>query len=625
MKNQSLLIKLTRKLAMLGVMFFALSAQANETEVIGLDFKGFIVQSTHELEMNGIISQLPGELKSLEWEVETLDEKDNVYHLIPSGDLSGIDQGEIWNATYKLRKSPTGEILEFDPFFEPNEDFASDESKFDKGDSYGGGDDEIPGNDGLFGDCSWPEEERSHYTYKGQRICYPATSDDFDWANRFLRYKEAWAVSNHKKNAQVIVGHPDSGYSIHPEIYENFLTDRARNFVEDEEDAEDTFTGAHHGHGTSTGSLIASPESMQRYEFTEKHLEIFGDNPENAPFVEGIAPESKIISYRVMNGNVIRFSFKNLTKAIKQAIRDDVGVISISLGGALPMPWLHRAIKQATRAGIIIVAASGNYIPGGPFRKFVVWPANYKETVGVAASDPDGKPWKHSSKGRRIDITAPGAGVWVARAKYVKHLGKRVKEVTRGSGTSFSTAYVAGAASLWLSHHGQDFLKNTYGPENVPWVFKYLLKNHAYNRPEGWDTKKYGPGILDVYKLVTAPLPDPSIFLNEKGIASANQMSENLDNFKNLFERDIQDKVIPTLMKVFKFKSEEEMNRVFDKVGFEINTMFSRDAKLVKKFTRLAKSKRVQFSMRAYFFKKSLKKREKSDALEEELKLLGMF
>ena len=35
-----------------------------------------------------------------------------------------------------------------------------------------------------------------------------------------------------------------------------------------------------------------------------------------------------------------------------------------------------------------------------------------------------------------------------------------------------------------------------------------MLAHHAYNSPEGWDSEKYGPGILDVYKLISAPLPD---------------------------------------------------------------------------------------------------------------------
>lgn len=601
----------------------------NDKEIIDLKFTGFVFETTSEVTVDEVVGVMPTEYQNFDWEIVSLDPEDPIYQL----QLRNAERNQnvswtkslVWEFAYEMKNNRLGQFVSFDPLFEPvDEDEVGENGrvkkvvrKLEKGDSYSGGNDGVPGGDGLLGDCSWPEEERSNYRWKGKRICYPATSDDFEWTNRFLRYKEAWKVVKNR-GSDVLIGHPDSGYSVHPEIYPNFYTDMAKNFVEEGEEAADNYKGPHHGHGTSTGSLIASPYQRQGYDFTAKHIEIYGDDPDNAPYVEGMAPESRIVSYRVMKGNVIRLSFKNLTKAIKQATRDGVGVISISLGGPLPMPWLHRAIKKATKAGIIVVAAAGNFIPSIVGDKFVVWPANYKETVAVAASDPNGKPWKHSSRGRKIDISAPGTGVWVARAKDVDDNG-RVTEVTRGSGTSFSTGFVAGAAALWLSHHGRDFLANKYGERNIPWLFKYILKTYGHNTPEGWNTKKYGVGILDVYKLVTAPLPEPEMFNKVNKRNQETYLSENLEQFKGLFDQSLQDRVVPTLMKLFQIKSENELNATFDRVGYEFNSLFSIKPGLVKKFTKLMKTKRFRFWWRAKLFKLHLKRKGLSKEIRRQL------
>lgn len=622
MKSFSLLIRLTWML----LLFVSVSlvttneSQATNKDVFDLVFKGFVVQTNGASNLSEIQGQLPRDLQTEDWSLEVLDEEDSVYQLIPDEiyyNETSWGKSKIWNLTYRMKGQESDFFRQFDPYFEPREII----QKNDKGDSYGSGGDSVPGSDGLLGGCSWPEEDRSDYMFRGKKYCYPKSSDDFDWANKVMRFKEAREHTNNKMGDGILIGHPDSGYTHHPEISSNFLMDRSINYVEDDAvDGADNYKGPHHGHGTSTGSLISSQDGMQNYEFTEWHRETYGDNPEDAPYVEGIAPNSMIISYRVMKGNVIRFGFKNLTKAIKQAVKDGVGVVSISLGGPLPMPWLHRAIKKAQRAGIIIIAASGNYIPGGVLNKFVVWPAAYKETVAVAASDSNNEVWKHSSRGKRIDITVPGAATWVARAKYNKELGRRVTEVGRGSGTSFSTAYAAGAAALWLSHHGHESLKAEYGSENIVWLFKYMLENHAYNRPDGWDTKRYGPGILDVYKLITAPLPDPSIFKKNK-LAEDEFKSEKLEQFKDLFDVELREKIEDGLKTVLKIESSEELHEKFDRLGLEMNMLFTGNEKMISRLSKIADSKGFRKRMRARRMRKKLRKAGLSDYVLKEFNL----
>ena len=337
----------------------------------------------------------------------------------------------------------------------------------------------------------------------------PIFSGEYDWPDKkFLHFKRAWEFTG-SRGEGVIIGHPDSGYHFHPEIISSILIARSVNFVNKEREAIDPLRGPMPGHGTLTASILSSPPGKQ--------FDIFLPTPQNAkvnnrtPYCEGIAPGAKIISYRVnREGGVIHFAFIRLSRAIRRAIRDGVQVISMSLGGPFPLPWLGRAIRAADRQGIIMVAAAGNQIPKFLFNRAVVWPARYPQVVATAASDSEGKVWNRSSEGRLVDITAPGVSIWSAKTEQNK--GGIIRHPVRPrTGTSLSTAYTAGAAALFLSHHGHEHLKSVYGKENIGRLFKYMLKNHAYNRPEGWNTKKHGSGILDVYKLVSAPLPDPVI------------------------------------------------------------------------------------------------------------------
>ena len=79
--------------------------------------------------------------------------------------------------------------------------------------------------------------------------------------------------------------------------------------------------------------------------------------------------------------------------------------------------------------------------------------------------------------------------------------------VTRSSGTSYGVAHLAGVAALWLGHWGAATLHDRYGAGNVQSVFTQLLREHGFRRPAGWDTGRFGVGIVDAKALLDAPLP----------------------------------------------------------------------------------------------------------------------
>jgi hypothetical protein len=277
--------------------------------------------------------------------------------------------------------------------------------------------------------------------------------------------------------AGVRIGHPDTGYTSHPQMMGPRLRiDDGYDFVGDDADARDSMGGAHPGHGTATGSVIFS---------------------EAAPNLFGIAPGAELVPLRVSE-SVIHFDFANVVEALYRARDRGCHLVSMSLGG----PWagraLGRAVDRLVADGVILIAAAGNQWP------FVVYPAKLENVIAVAASNADTKPWRGSASGAAVDITAPGESVWRAYAR--KKAGVVVFETERSSGTSYATATTAGVCALWLQHHGAAALRARYGGRLAS-VFMTLLKTHCRRVP-GWNTDRYGPGILDAAALLAAPLPE---------------------------------------------------------------------------------------------------------------------
>jgi subtilisin family serine protease len=171
-------------------------------------------------------------------------------------------------------------------------------------------------------------------------------------------------------------------------------------------------------------------------------------------------------------------------------------VISISLGG-LPSNTLKAAVDEAAAKNVIVVAAAGNQI-----RK-VVFPGGYSNVMGVAASNYKQKPWKGSSRGRRVKITAPGESVWVAASRPQQWC------LQAGDGTSFATATTAGVAALWLAYQRDQkaALALNPSPGDIPAAFHAAVAA-GYTPVNDWDTRRYGPGIIDAEKVVkTTPQP----------------------------------------------------------------------------------------------------------------------
>ena len=317
------------------------------------------------------------------------------------------------------------------------------------------------------------------------------------WIPNFIEAPQAWLVpprpaqdsfpSGRSRGAGIRIGHPDSGYRAHVELFDTtpsrVRTDLAKDFVDDAPAAV-TLDGNWDGnHGLGTASVLISNETG---------------------CITGVAPAAELVPLRVAQrhpvesrSTLLASGARGLRDAIYYAISPAVNcqVISISLGWLFDR-FLHEAIRAATEQNVIICAAAGNYMP------FVVWPASYPEVIAVAGCTAQREPWGGSSTGPSVAVSAPAQQIWIAA---IDDEGQQC--ITQSNGTAYAVTAVAGIAALWLAQHGRDFLLDRYaGAFTLTEVFRHVLKSSC-EQFQAPPVGGFGAGIVNARKVLEAPLP----------------------------------------------------------------------------------------------------------------------
>lgn len=118
---------------------------------------------------------------------------------------------------------------------------------------------------------------------------------------------------------------------------------------------------------------------------------------------------------------------RELILALDWMQASDVKLVNISLAGPYNA-LLDRAIRRATRSGMIIVAAVGNDGPEAEPR----YPAAFGDVIAVTAVDRSLEVYSRAVRGEHIDFAAPGVDVFVSSVDQGKYL----------SGTSVAAPFI---------------------------------------------------------------------------------------------------------------------------------------------------------------------------------------
>lgn len=318
-------------------------------------------------------------------------------------------------------------------------------------------------------------------------------------------------ASDHALNnggAGIRVGQVDTGTRDHPEcngIYAPVAEHGCT--IDGEDDPTDPLPDPpldQPGHGIATASVLASRGGFEDFSVSSGRPSAIGTTNPDAETdngeVTGVANKCIVVPVRSVSSVFLNVSNINLAEGVWHCIQQNVHVITISVGG-LCHPWLERVISFAVFNNIIVVAAAGQTWP------WVTAPALYPDCIAATCTtkSPEDaimdEPMR-AARGKEIDIAAPGFPIWCADANR-----SRGNFVGPSAGTSFAAPTVAGAAALWLRHHGPAALLQRYqnGPKLAE-VFRNLIQSTA-RVPNGWNTSESGAGIIHITNLLNAALP----------------------------------------------------------------------------------------------------------------------
>ncbi|MEQ1730678.1 MAG: S8 family peptidase, partial [Vicinamibacterales bacterium] len=222
-----------------------------------------------------------------------------------------------------------------------------------------------------------------------------------------------------------------------------------------------------YGHGTHVGALIAGGA---------------GTGADTASYL-GVAPAARLINLRVLNGQGAGRA-SDVIAAIDWAIEHraayNIRIINLSLGAPVMQSYrddpLCEAVERAASAGLVVVAAAGNYgvtQEGALVFGSVTSPGNAPAALTVGAVDmhatakrSDDTVAKYSSKGPTLfdlvikpDLVAPGSRLvsaeatdsYLSRQYPERHVaGAGADAYMALSGTSMAAGVTSGAVALLL-------------------------------------------------------------------------------------------------------------------------------------------------------------------------------
>lgn len=225
------------------------------------------------------------------------------------------------------------------------------------------------------------------------------------------------------------------------------------NFVTKNEHANDD-----QGHGTHVAGTIAQ-------------------STDNGIGATGVAFHARLMPVKVLNESGWGTT-ADVADGIRWAAEHGAQVINLSLGGPRNSGVLQKAIDYAISRGAVVVAAAGN--TGG----HVQYPGASDGVIGVSATDSNDKLAKFSSRGKGVDLAAPGVNVV---QQTICKKGREKCEIFPGySGTSMASPHVAGAAALMVS----------LGVTDPVAVEEALRKGARVVDDSEGGVKLYGAGVL---------------------------------------------------------------------------------------------------------------------------------
>ena len=362
-------------------------------------------------------------------------------------------------------------------------------------------------------------EIESNDPFYGTTGSWGQSYDDLWWLKR-VKADQAWSFT---KGAGVTVAVIDTGLDYnHEDIASNVwynqaelnglpgVDDDGNGYVDDikgwDFQNNDNDPLDDNGHGTHVAGII-------------------GAVADNLKGIAGVAPESKILSVKVLGASGSG-TIQNVINGIYYAANMGANIINMSLGAlksAIPLSlrtaW-ENALAYARGKGVIPVAAAGN--SNTNVNKY--YPSGISTVTAVGATDPNNNRAWFSNYGNSLDFMAPGVDILSLRASGTNFGSDSGNpNYSRASGTSMASPIAAGVAALLKSW--QPTL--TYND-----IYNRLKKSAVDLGAAGFDIY-YGYGLVNAYKAITlgstTSLASTSTVSSSTGSASGTTLAQSID------------------------------------------------------------------------------------------------
>ncbi|WP_197257929.1 S8 family peptidase [Paenibacillus dendritiformis] len=284
--------------------------------------------------------------------------------------------------------------------------------------------------------------KRNHSTAKTEA----APMQQIPWGIKRIQAPKVWPATRGKGIRIAIV---DTGISPHPDLRISGGINTIRPGASYDDD---------NGHGTHVAGTAAA---LGR-----------------GNLLYGTAPEAELYAVKALDENGEGY-VSDIVEGVEWCIRNRMDVINLSLGLNGPSKLLRNMIRRARRQGIAIVASAGN---NGKDAEAIDEPASYPEVIAVAATDRVNRIAGFSSRGKGIDVAAPGTDIVSTSDK---------GGFAADSGTSMAAPHVSGTAALMLAAC----------PGIQPEQIRSALV-HTSHRLSGEPVTAQGAGLINAHRAV---------------------------------------------------------------------------------------------------------------------------
>lgn len=279
------------------------------------------------------------------------------------------------------------------------------------------------------------------------------------WAEDKVKAPTAWDQGILASNVTVAILDTGIDYR-HPDLQGRVLV--GWNFADNNNDVMDRF-----GHGTHVAGII-------------------GASGNNGIGVAGIAWTAKLLAIKVLSDSG-QGSTAAVLNGIKYAADNGAKIINMSLGSPDTTidPALSTAIAYARAKGCLVICAAGNN------HGQVGSPANDPGAIAVSSTSKF-LLWEYmssfSNRGNKIEVAAPGAGIWSTVPLDPNRTGSTM--YGKLSGTSMAAPMVSGEAALIWGKH----------PDWTADQVRYVIDTAVDHKGSSGRNSHYGFGRINLAK-----------------------------------------------------------------------------------------------------------------------------